>query len=432
MSTFSIIICGIICASYVFLSIYQKNNCLFKPGFAVSFVFFTIQLLTSFGFYNLHQVSDRIYGMCLVSVICFLFGTFIANKTVTTDRFVERTAINYNLTYILIIIAIVSALPFVSNMIESLKRVGIDALLGFRESAVGGEGILFANTTSTSFFFFDLFINALCFTMPAICSVDMTHGKKDKKVLIGTIAILIIKTLFTVNRATIFYAVLIFYIVFKFNGGKVNLSRIQKVMISLLAVAGLGAVIYITNIRSYMSFDKSIYKYFAGPLPNLDLRIGNIEQSGLYTIGFASTRGIYNKVLSIIKTLSFGIIDYPSWYVKMGDLLNVESSINIGSGLNMNAFVTPIYSLYLDGRWAGVIIGMIVYGYISQKVYIRALRNHNFRNDSVYALFMLGLYFSFIRMQFSNNGYAWGLLFALLITNPRLNGRIRLKGFSGK
>jgi oligosaccharide repeat unit polymerase len=100
--------------------------------------------------------------------------------------------------------------------------------------------------------------------------------------------------------------------------------------------------------------------------------------------------------------------------LKLVDLLNVESYVIIGDGLRMNAYVTPIYAMYLDGRWLGVIIGMFLYGYFTQKSFLRCKAYHNARYDAIYALLMLGLIISVVRMQFSYNAYVYGIVFTVL------------------
>ena len=391
-----------------------------KPGFVVSFVFLILQVGSSLRLYGLVECRSITYFLCLLSVICFVCGTTLANKTKTftksEDHYKVGYEVNYLLSYGAIIASILIMLPFAKNMISSLQSMGLDALLAFRESATSDEGLLFQNTSSLSYFLYDLIVQPLCYTMPAVVAIDFTRGRKDKFLLIGAIILIVFKTLFTLNRATLFYALIIFMFIYFANGGKLNISFTQKILIAVIATGVLFAIYYITSIRATMTLQKSIYKYIAGVLPNLDLRLDTVSTSGLWTMGFASLRGVFNKAWSILKAIDpIGIFNYPNWYYRLGEILNVEAPVIIGDGLRMNAFVTPIYAMYIDAREFGVAIGMFIYGYFSQKMYLKFRTIHNAKYDALYSIIWLGLVFSFIRMQFSNNAYAYGVIFCYFL-----------------
>lgn len=88
-------------------------------------------------------------------------------------------------------------------------------------------------------------------------------------------------------------------------------------------------------------------------------------------------------------------------------------TITVG-GLTANSYVSVFWYLYLDGRLFGVIIGMALLGYIMSALYERVIKEQTTRLMAAYSLLMVGLFYSFQYIVFSNMSNALGLLIIFL------------------
>lgn len=68
----------------------------------------------------------------------------------------------------------------------------------------------------------------------------------------------------------------------------------------------------------------------------------------------------------------------------------------------------------MDGRLFGVIIGMALLGYIMSALYERVIKEQTTRLMAAYSLLMVGLFYSFQYIVFSNMSNALGLLIIFL------------------
>ena len=50
---------------------------------------------------------------------------------------------------------------------------------------------------------------------------------------------------------------------------------------------------------------------------------------------------------------------------------NVEAAVNIGGNNIYNAFVGPFYYFYCDLNWTGVAVFSLVFGYFSERLFVR-------------------------------------------------------------
>lgn len=385
------------------------------------FIFIVLQLGASLRLFGVIACREAIYVMCLFAVVSYLLGTYLAQKFRFVDEkqrigYFYNAKICYRSLYLFILLGIILMIPYMINIKNILMVNAVsDGLLLARNSLTAGDGVVHGSTSDLRFFLYTIIVEPLCFVLPPIMACDMLYGKKDKILLFGTISIILMKTLFVVNRATAVYAVFMILIVYYCNKDKICISRKIKGYLYLLSFL-LGLIfIYVSYIRNYGDFLQSIYTYLFSSLILLDTHLDNIEASDLYSFGFASLFGFYNKIYTVIKVIAG--FDYPEFYETLVYMIaSTEDFHYLGGEMIMNAFVTPLWYLYLDGRYIGIIVGMLIYGFCVEKSRLLCIEDHNCRTDSLYAFLFLGVVLSIVRLSFSSHSYAFGLLMLFLFT----------------
>lgn len=421
------IISIIVCVFYlVFLLFYLRKMKLtvLDHRLVIVLLFTIMQIGVSFRLFDTIRCRDEIFIMCLLAITFYLLGSNAAKhvkfgfKGIGYDG-IKHIEINYYAVYFLIIVSILIMMPFMLNIQNILVSNSLkEGLLSVRRMAGSGEGAVYSGVSQSIIYLFGWIVEPVCFALPPIVACDMLYGKQNKMIMIGTILIVVMKTLFAINRATLFYTVIMIAIIFWMNGKRIKLTKKQKRTIILISIALLGGVFYISSIRAFQAIGQSIYIYLVAALQNLDVRLDEITQSDMYTLGIASFNGFINQPISILKAiLDF---DYGKWYKNVDEILSsVEIFKSIGGDIEMNAFVTPIWYLYLDGRYFGICIGMMVYGFFVEKGRLACCKNHNVRTDSIYALLLLGVLFSMVRIQFASYAYAFGLVLIIVLTRVK-------------
>lgn len=407
---------------FLIIHIKSRRQTLIDHRVIFVLLFLGLQIIASLRLFGTVECRESIFVMMILAVVAYMFGSICAPKKsiVYNGHPISRmfdVKIRYSFAYALILLAIIVMIPYAMNIRNIILGSSLsEGLLTVRRAAGTGEGAVYAGTSSMQNMLFLLIVEPACYALPPLAATDLLYGKKDKKLLIGTLIVIVLKTIFAVNRASLAYAAIMFFLVFIFNKKVMILSRRQKLIIGITVVALLGGMMYISSIRAFDSFERQLFIYFGGAMHNFEVRLDDIKNSNLITCGAASLYGFYNTFLSIIR--AFIGFDYPKWYESLVEMISsLESFYSIGGQISMNAFVTPLWFLYLDGRYVGVFVGMFIYGYVNEKARCLCFTQHNSRTDSIYALLVLGVIFSMVRLHFANYGYAIGLVLILLLTN---------------
>lgn len=186
---------------------------------------------------------------------------------------------------------------------------------------------------------------------------------------------------------------------------------------ALFIAAGLGYLFWkMTLARNgagrMISFS---YYYFAMQPIMLEKWISRVNSANLVGYGMASFNGFLFPFFYLIS--NFFQVGYPSYWRSLYDMIEAVGTdwqtITVG-GLTANSYVSVFWYLYLDGRLFGVIIGMALLGYIMSALYERVIKEQTTRLMAAYSLLMVGLFYSFQYIVFSNMSNALGLLIIFL------------------
>jgi len=186
--------------------------------------------------------------------------------------------------------------------------------------------------------------------------------------------------------------------------------KLSKFSLYVPIVALLSAIVYISVERGWDSdaFGVKFYRYICGNIVFFDRHIDNFEGAPLYIV-WSSLYGFWSLILPVLHTIG---LPYPDMYLQaIKEVFDTQNFMQIGDDMYTNAFITPFYHLYADGRLVGVILGMLIFGIVSGKVYVNARISCNGRNLIFYLIICQMIFKSITIYPFAANGYALALLF---------------------
>ena len=202
------------------------------------------------------------------------------------------------------------------------------------------------------------------------------------------------------------------------NWDKMKLiTRKYKWVILIGGVSLFIILLKMTMARKGMDVDflKQMYIYFVCPLQNFDYHIKNVDKSGIYGYGLSSFYGLLYPFMFLLSKLKVNIFTPNVLKIYNMSFQNLQRGIDIGGGIYMNAFVTAFYQPYLDGRYLGVIIVMILFGLLSGRVFYEAYYKKNVKYLLIYMLVLQKIIFSYVRFYFTQQAQSICFLLAFLM-----------------
>lgn len=371
---------------------------------------------------DLNDVSQKVYGIVFVGILCFIMGASVGQKKRFTIghayirkesiEFVDTYIINYRAVYILMCISLVIVfLKFSSTLVlymSGLDMHDIRVMYSTGENAYGG-GAIFSVLSS---YVVAPFVVAV---MP-IAGVALFYPSQ-RKVFVAVLSVILVgmQVLADGGRSALvqmIFCVAIIYILTMHTREKRLLTRKAKRRIVIVCLIGLVGLISLSRFRGIEdNIWDSFYTYICGCLPYMDYRLSTVDSSGFCTYGWSALFGVMVPIQWILSV--FGI--YIPFFAKVTEVASVQETYFIGTETEFNAFTSTFYHLYLDGRWIGVAIGMLLYGFLAGTCYRKLLEERNARNVYVYTLILLGLLFSMIRFPFVKHNYVIALAMSLLL-----------------
>lgn len=212
-------------------------------------------------------------------------------------------------------------------------------------------------------------------------------------------------------------------IVFVKNSYKKHKNKYKLGMVVFVALL-IVLFIWSTTQRTSESIGQHLYYYLTMCFPYFDGKIIQIDSAGIHTWGAISLHGFTTPFLMLLKNL-LGM-PYPNWYQLAADWQNsFNESVQIASNRSLNAFSTLFSQMYLDAGVLGVIIISFLFGWTCKRAY-QAFRSSNASPKDVakYALLIVCIATSFVRLQFNQVLFAMGYLYInLFLSNEPINNR---------
>ena len=161
-------------------------------------------------------------------------------------------------------------------------------------------------------------------------------------------------------------------------------------------------IIFITQQRSEDSEVKiflNMYAYLAGGITLMDIHLHSFL-ANIHTFGLFSTYGFIQPIFFFLKI--FKIMDYPQALLNVSTIKdNLEVFIPISDNITMNAYSTLFFNFYSDFGVEGIILGSLIFGYISMRIYRNFKLYRDFKSLVIYLVLIQFMIFSMARIYTS-------------------------------
>lgn len=399
-----------------------------------------ILFLSYIRLFNLLEAREEIYLLILVGLISFALGFYfykftklILRNSVRTKsslysgKYINRVyEPNYKIIYFIAIICIL--FYFKDLVIVSKDLLSGKSLDYIRAMAQNSSSDLYASKSKIENAMKILCIVPFSQALQPIVAVDIIFGKKDRKLILMNAAILSLKVITDGGRSLIIYFFMSIVIAFSIKGSKVfsgkkRISKIKQNIIFALIVTILISILYkITASRSGENILRYAYYYFAMQPIMFDKWAMIVDTMDIYGYGVAATNGFWFAIFYVVKSIfSIGFPELCSNIYALIEGTGTNWQIITTMGTNANSFVSAFWILYLDGRIIGIIVGMFIYGIIISKSYLNATRQKSIKHISIYLFLYIGLFYTFVRLQFANIYYDIALIFLLTFMYKKKN-----------
>lgn len=418
----------------------SKHN-IVNPTSLFCFEWALICFLAAMRLFTLYEADWKTWFIILFGTISFVFGSVFGSKIkigtskclalyeqgmnegesdVISDRpfFIKKRTL-----WILIIILFVLLL---SSFAQSMEYLKLGYTLGeIREASVGQTEIDgYVRQTGTLNEFLTIIRNTIeIFTVAGCIDYFVSDYRKNYKLFIAVILFEVMHSLTSGGRFNLAYLILelvVCLIIYKKNGWTINFELSPKVKrwIKRVVVALVIFIVVITLMRGTETTEliKKYYRYICGDVVFFDLHVEQIESSGFWSFPYAGFYGFWSLFLPLLNR--FGI-SYPQKYLNTIDIVfDTQVFRRIGDSLVTNAFITPFYHLYADGRFLGVFLGMFLFGAFASYHYKKAMETMSQR-DIIYYLIISQMIFKTLQMYPLTSQPYFVALIVMMICNRK-------------
>lgn len=419
------VIIGITCLFIAFYG-YNKTRYVFNPITAMFIMWGIILPFSCWGFYDTVVPSDKVYLIIVIGLAAYFIGTICGMKPVEYSLGHMKTSgfkaykMNYSLFYVLGLITIIYYASQLAVVI-GLLRAGYDYSY-IRTLAVAvdtNELRSSALITITKAFI----ATPMTYLTLALLPMEMFRKKKNWIVIIESICLMFFYLLTTGGRSVLLWCALYFLATFLMQKKKINHDALKKFVRKYRALILFGSIILLivllrmTVARKGEDVDllKQMYIYFICPLQNFDHHIDVVDSSKMYGYGLSSFYGLLYPVMFFLSKLGINVFTPHLQTIYSMSFQDLQMGINIGGGIYMNAFVTAFYQPYLDGRYIGTILIMLIFGFASGRFFYSAYYKQDKKALLIYLLLLQKIIFSYVRFYFTQQAQSICFLLAFII-----------------
>lgn len=426
------VLMGLICLLIAFWG-YRRTKYIFNPITAMFFMWGLILPFSCWGFYDTVVPSDTVYLIIGIGLIAYIIGTLYGMKPVKyrlgkiNKVEYKEYKMNYMLFYVLSAIAIIyyaSQLVLVIGLLRSgydynyIRELSVDTDMNvLRSSPIVTMTKAFVAAPTT-------------YLTLAILPFELFKKKKNKLVILESLLLMMFYLLTTGGRSVLLWCALYFVAVFFMQKKQLDYKMVKKFLHKYRAIILVGgiflciALLKMTVARKGEDVDllNQMYIYFVCPLQNFDYHISVVDNSKMYGYGLSSFYGLIYPLLFLLSKVGINVFTPYVETIYAMSFQNLQKGINIGGGIYMNAFVTSFYQPYLDGRYVGVVLVMLVFGFASGRAFYNAYYKNDKKALLIYLLLLQKIIFSYVRFYFTQQAQSICFLFAFLIIIRWHNG----------
>ena len=366
---------------------------------------------------GLYETSQKAYTIVFLGTVCFVVSSSfgIRNRIIFRMRKgkLDREAassswsINTRVVWLFVAITLLVLIPQVLAVavlyLQGASMHDVRVIYASGESAIVSSNAILSVLNTYVSRPFEISV------MPLSMIAFYRERKKNWALVICCALIIIFRIIIDAGRVGIIQWIfsIIFIITFSSQRLHGRVSQRIKLRLMLISIVGFIILVYLSSLREIKNTSTSIYSYICGCLPYLDLKIKEIDSTGILTYGASGFFGVSSIIAWLLSIIGIR----PAFFTTVTRVASVQEYYFIGTKIEFNSFVSTFYHLYIDGRWLGVMIGMLAYGYFCGRHYKNLDKNPNTRRLYIYTLILLGILFSFIRFPFVKSNYFLAMCF---------------------
>lgn len=426
----------------VFFSYIQSNKNTTSPIVFINLLFFMITLGVVLHPYELKSDNDTAFSILLLGMFMLNVGYLLPGKHIIglkshsskVDNTIQATSGNVVRTLVLYGMMGVIIFFSISYIIETIallaKGYSLDMIRLFY---FGGSDMLESTTgirRSALLEYGTTYIYVPCqyiFIGLSAILIGNDKGyfsvKKKRLIVLLTLVNLGVSMLTNGGRGILyqFLIVVTFSYIQRNKDQSIKERKSNRLRRNVLIIIAIIILIWIANIATknrhvggeQTSILESVYYYFCGCIPNMQIKIEKFGNSE-YTLGLVPICGLVRPFFTFIRMIfkipiphGFDIID--------GYLIDASTTDFIGGGHKYNAFVTMFYFFYRDFGILGVAFDSLIVGAAFALIYNRTRYRSDLKSYLVYMILIEGISLSFVRYQIMSVGYALAFLYPFLL-----------------
>lgn len=403
----------IFCVAFAFIGYFTEKN-IFNPVTIMTILWGGIVYLSRLGLYGLYLANEHTYLMIIIGIYTFVSSYYIS-KLILKVKFSQNNSnifqhdnpskinVNYKVIYFLYLICIL-------YIIIRLSQRGLYNVIGtgFNLASISSDIQSDGNNANGLINLLGFWIaTPLYFPLMIMSLTDYIFGNKDRWLIFLNIVLMLGRILLYGGRYPFIQLMIAIFLLMSFkNRHKFSLKSTVRYLLAL--IIGLLIFMVLTNSKTQAPL-KTLYLDFAMQPIQFQTWAGVIDMNGSYSYGFASLYGFIHPFLYIIKNLN----GMPTFFSEIYN--NIQNTFNIwipiGDTLNANAYTSIFWYLYYDGRFIGIIAGMLVLGMIAYLTYKKAYSSNNPKQIANYVMIAFCLIYTFTDMEMYKYDFALGLIY---------------------
>lgn len=405
-----------------------------NPMSIFMFVWAVMLYMNSLRLFTLFETDNEYYVIIALGLAMFLLGYIFASSVKKIKLFKAKTH-EQNTTRIYILCGVVLCL-FFSKFVQNIPFFSSLGLSGIRKALQTGELLNYNNDSIAMSFIWQIVLLPARMALSVVAAENFFGSKKNKVLLIMNVIIIIMSVFIDGGRSVILnfiiHIVLAFYYgyvqekarksVYAHRGVLTLKKKYIKVFVGVLIFVTVFLIAFIvaTLDRSGKYTIRHLYYYGSIPPVMFDIWGDVVNERGIIGFGLASLNGFLSPFLYVFKIL-LGTDELPFYWGKVVDMIYETDRVWVQTSnlSHSNAYVSLFWFFYLDGRILGVIIGMFIYGFSSNRVFHRYDTTQSQFSLCVLILWIQGLIFSGVRFQFSVMPYALAFVYLWLLFNRK-------------
>lgn len=389
------ILCVLICSVCAFLG-FAREKKIYSAAGIYSLWFALLAFFARFHFFDMYEISGMVYALIAMGVVCFSAGTGIVHcfrvgirgrllSSQVNDKILNLYLSAVTAMYVPVMIRTVKILLEGHNItyIYILANASNDGHIN-EMTATAVEELL------KSYLFMPLF--NLC--VPVLLTLYYTRART--KYLLWSVILVAVRIVTSGTRNILLVFCEYFFFLMMMTK-KRNKSKKIKVIFAVVIAGALSVIYILTRQRGIDKLAESVYFYYPGSLAIMDANLS--LYADFRTYGFLSCMGFVNPVMSLLEHA--GITAPEVFHTALNIFHSLQHCpVNIAPMHEANVFVTNIFYFYIDGGTGGVVLGSLIYGMVSERLFLKSEAERSEKNVSMFLFWLcMMILCSHIRMQ---------------------------------